>query len=279
MPNGHWNRAALKNDLLQAATRELEQNKIVLDKRVSRLSTLNEDLVRFSKAISHDLQEPIRKVALFADIIYREEKQKLSESSLSSIDKIKSGSKRMRDLISCLQQYVGVDTAHAAITNCDLSVIIATAQQKAIIDTRFPEIIAHISKMPIIDGYSDQLELLFYHLITNSIRFRRGSQTDITIDCDIIQQNSFKATHDKYRYIDVARIRFADKGIGFDDRYAAYIFQLFKKAHNTDEGLGFGLAICKKIAENHYGEITAQGVAGNGSTFTILLPLIQEAEV
>jgi sigma-B regulation protein RsbU (phosphoserine phosphatase) len=90
---------------------------------------------------------------------------------------------------------------------------------------------------------------------------------------DIIQQNSYSAIRGKYRYMDFVRITYTDNGIGFDNQYSDYIFRLFKKINTDSEGIGFGLALAKKIVEFHHGSISAQGNRGVGATFTILLPL------
>jgi len=269
-------RSLNKNELLQQTTRELEQSKADLDKQVTRLANLNEGLVEFSNVIAHDIQEPIRKISMFADIIFREDKARLSEVSKVSVDKIKALSRRMRDLVSCLQQYVSVDTTNKDIMHCDLDDVLARAKFKALIDTGFPEIGLTVKALPEIEGNCAQLELMFYHLFSNAIQFRKeGGRVCVSVESDIIQQNSYKATQGKYKYIDFVRIRFADTSRGFDNRYNDYVFGLFKKAHPDTEGLGFGLALCKKIVDNHYGAISAQSSLQSGTIVTILLPIRQ----
>lgn len=261
-----------KNELLYQTKAELEQHKIELDRQVTRLSNLNEDLVEFGNVISHDVQEPIRKIAMFADIIYREDHGKLSDVSKTSISKIKIASRRMRDLISCLQQFISVDAPQTEVELCDIDDLISRARLRVMFDTQFRDIEINTGLLPKVEGLQDQLELMFYHLLLNAVQFRRDEKVTIQVEADIIQQNSYQATEGKYRYTDFVRIRFTDMGVGFDSQYSEYIFGLFKKAHAEATGLGFGLALCRKIVANHNGTITASSSGQKGTTFTILLP-------
>ena len=261
------------NERLLKATEELEHSKQELDRQVTRLSWINEDLVEFSHVISHDIQEPIRKIAMFADMIDRENHSQLTPLSKMSVEKINSASRKMRDLISCLQQYVSVDAISTTTDHCNLTKIITAARVQAMIDSRFENVTVNTGSLPSIEGHCGQLQLLFYHLISNSIQFRKeATPPEITIEADIIQENSFQTTEEKYKYIDFARITYTDNGKGFSNDYKDYVFQLFKKVHVEATGLGFGLALCRKIVKNHYGSITARSSKDGGTTFTILLP-------
>ncbi len=268
--------ALQRNELLLQAQAELETSKQELDRQVRRLSLLNQDLAQFSDVISHDVQEPIRKIAMFADIIRREEDARISEVSKLSLDKIGVAGNRMRRLISSLQQFVSVDTSSSAVEPCNLNKIIRQARLKVIIDFQYQNFEIDAAALPEVEGRCEQLELLFYHLILNAVQFRKeGEPARITVVGDIVQHNSFTTIKGKYRYIDFLRIKFSDSGRGFNPEYAEYIFQLFRKGHADTPGLGFGLALCRKIVENHYGSITARGEEGKGASFILLLPLKQ----
>ena len=268
--------ALTRNDQLVQLAKDLEKHKIELDQKLTRLSMLHSDLAQFSNVISHDIQEPIRKIAMFTDIIHREESGKLAEVSEVAIEKIRHSSLRMRDLVSSLQQYVSVDTMSATTGECVLTEILGRARIKVIIDTGVRSIDLHTHNLPTIEGDCDQLDLLFYHLIRNSVQFRKeGEHANIRVEAEIIQQNSYRTIQGKYRYTDFARIRFADSGEGFDAQYASYIFQLFRKTNPQSPGLGFGLALCKKIVDNHNGSISASSQPGKGAVFTIMLPVRQ----
>lgn len=141
-------------------------------------------------------------------------------------------------------------------------------------ETPLDNIIINADRLPVVEGHCDQFSLLFYHLISNSIQFRKeDGATKISIEADSIQQNRYRNIKGKYQYTDFVRITFSDNGKGFEPQYARYIFQLFEKAHPDAPGMGFGLALCKKIVENYYGSITAKSAVGEGARFTILLPV------
>jgi sigma-B regulation protein RsbU (phosphoserine phosphatase) len=125
--------------------------------------------------------------------------------------------------------------------------------------------------LPSITGYESQLTELFFRLLENSVKFR-STERDlvIRIRCTSVQENIFRVTEGNYRYIDFLKIVYTDNGIGFDNRYNEYIFQILKRIENKGTGLGFGLAFCKKIVQNHGGTISASS-NGKGATFTILL--------
>jgi len=270
--------AIQKNEQLLQSQADLEVSKISLDQRVTQLSLLNDDLARFSKVISHDMQEPIRKIAMFTDILGRELKGEESEKFRHATARIASASARLRNLISCIDQYVNLDIQKSPIEACDLNIVIENARMRASASLGGAEIEISTNGLPVLEAKTDQLELLFYQLIMNAVQFRKPgtTQTHIHIEADIIQQNSFLALHGRYRYIDYVRIVFSDDGSGFRQEYNEYIFQLFKSAHDGHDGLGFGLALCRKIVSGHFGTITAHSEPSQGATFRIQLPLMAE---
>ncbi|MBT1705963.1 sensor histidine kinase [Chryseosolibacter indicus] len=129
--------------------------------------------------------------------------------------------------------------------------------------------------LPTIHAVPGQIHQLFYNLINNSLKFSKpGYPVHITIrSAPCTEQTLIRSKHldESKQYI---RVDVADNGIGFDQKYAQQIFELFKRLHakNEFEGTGIGLALCKKIVENHNGAIWADGQSGKGSTFSILLP-------
>jgi sigma-B regulation protein RsbU (phosphoserine phosphatase) len=233
-----------RNEYLLRAQHELEQNKIELDRKISKLVLINEDLVQFSKVISHDIQEPIRKIALFADLVRRDDRSLLSATGREAVEKIKLSSRRMRDLITALEQFVSLSRESDGPRLCDLNEIMETARMKAIMDSREMDLMITADPLPAVQGHCGQLELLFYHLFSNAIRYKKPQTTaTVRIEATLIQQNSYKATKDKYRYEDFVRIVFSDEGQGFSAEHQEYVFQLFKKLHQGSAGIGFGLAL------------------------------------
>ncbi len=268
--------ALAKTEGLQELTRELEQSRQDLDRQVSRLSAVHADLARFSEVVSHDMQEPARKMAIFADLIRRGDGAALSPAGAMAVERITAASERLTGLIASLQQYVSVDARAALPQPCDLNALVEAARAKVEAEAAGVEIVFSAGPLPVVVGQAAQLELLAYHLIGNAVRFRKeGAAAAIAVDADVIRQNSYRSTEGKYRYAEFARIRFSDRGRGFDKAYEEYVFQLFERADGGDggSGLGFGLALCRRIVESHGGSMSAKGVVGEGARFEVVLPV------
>jgi sigma-B regulation protein RsbU (phosphoserine phosphatase) len=267
--------ALLKNELLIAARTELEAHKMELDRQIVKLSQLNREVREFSKVISHDIQEPIRKISLFADLALHEPMIRDNVVVEKSFDRIKSSCLKMARMVNCLEAFIAIDNADATLTPTDLNNIITRSKSKVIRNTGFTDITIHSDPLPVIKGYEDQLEILFYNLMENAVKFRKpGMEVLIDIRYTTFQENSYKSTSGSYRYIDMIQIKFSDNGKGFQPAYAEHIFRLFQKLDPESEGLGLGLALCKKVTDNHFGGISVHTEPGNGTTFTILLPLV-----
>ncbi|GAA4398318.1 hypothetical protein GCM10023187_08840 [Nibrella viscosa] len=270
--------ALLKNEELSRTQQELEQYKEELDRRISQLEQRNQELTQFNKIISHDLLEPVRKITTFLDLLQLENRAALTQKGNEAIDRAILASRQIRQMITNLREFVSVDIASLKPTVVDLNEIVDSALHKARLHTGYDRLSLHIEPLPVIEGNPKQLELLFYNLIDNAIKFHRpdiDAITSIDLNCSIIQHNSYRAFKGKYKYIDFAKITFTDNGIGFDNSYRDYVFLIQKKLNPTTSGLGFGLSLCKKIVENHAGSIYADSTPGQGTRFTILLPVKQ----
>ena len=131
-----------------------------------------------------------------------------------------------------------------------------------------------IGPLPTVQGARRQIEALFVHLFDNAVTFSApGAAPRVVVRGQEVQENSFRATEGRYRYVDHARVVVEDNGAGFDARYSDYIFEALRKLDPASPGLGLGLAVCRKVAENHFGSIKAEPMAGGGSRFTVMLPL------
>jgi sigma-B regulation protein RsbU (phosphoserine phosphatase) len=263
-----------KNVRLQEMASELEESKQELDKQISRLSTLNEGLVQFGNVISHDMQEPVHKIAMLADIVSQDDGQVLSGRSQTAIKKINRATGRLQNLINSLQEFVSVEVNNKPIMACELKNIMQAAVAKTKAEANGNDMSVQIGPLPTIEGDKHHLELLFYHIIKNAVQQKQpNTQAAITVVADIIQHNSYKATKGKYKYVDFARIQIRDSGKGFKQEYNNYVFQLFKKLDPDSPGLGFGLALCKKIVEYHSGSISVKSAVNEGTTITVMLPV------
>jgi phosphoserine phosphatase RsbU/P len=200
----------------------------------------------------------------------------MSLTGQRSLERIKAVSARMDQLVTALQQFVALDVADEPFVEVDLGEVVDCARQLVSERAGLGEAKLRIEPLPIIQGRRRQLLLLFFHLLDNAVKFRRP---DVGLQIDIeyrqIQHNSFRAIKDKYSYTDFARIVFSDNGSGFENRFSDYVFEVLRKLDPNTPGPGVGLAISRKVAENHNGSISVESEPGKGTRFTLLLPLRQ----
>jgi phosphoserine phosphatase RsbU/P len=265
-------KALAENKELQQLKAQLEMQTLDLDRHYQSLFLINQNLVEFSKIVSHDLQEPLRKIRLFTDVVRSDKKNKLSPQSQSAMSKIDIATERIKLLTTGLQEYISIDS-DIARAQVDLNEVVEAAKEKAICQRNFSEFDLHYESLPTIEGFRKQLELFFYHLIDNSIKFReRSRKLTIQIETTLLDENLYKVSQDKYRFAEHIRISFADNGAGFDLEYKDYVVGMLKKMDPTTEGLGIGLSIIKKITENHNGKLDLHTNKGKGTTVWVTLP-------
>lgn len=221
--------------------------------------------------VCHDLQEPLRKIALFSSMIAEDPKSHLSEESVTYLERIMVSVKRMQHLTDNLLAYSHLENNENEFEKIDLNLIankVIENLSERIIST---EAIINISELPTIKAYPLLISKLFTCLVNNALLYiHPGSPPNITISSSITKEND----------IEYYKIEFIDSGIGFPQDKALKIFEPFQRLHSKDkyEGSGMSLAICKKIAQMHNGSITAYSTPDKGAVFTILLP-IKEFEI
>ncbi|MBU2927418.1 CHASE3 domain-containing protein [Winogradskyella psychrotolerans] len=258
------------------ATNEVENYRII-EQRNQELERTNKELSAFNYVASHDLQEPLRKIQTFLSRLESKEKDRISESGKDYIQRMKSASARMRMLIEDLLQYSRTNTSEKEYIKTNMNMLLEDAQAELFdsIEEKQAKIIC--DELPTMDVVSFQIQQLFINLISNSLKYsREGVPPIIEITHQEVlsrEVNQIKNSLYKYHH----KITFKDNGIGFDQVYADKIFLLFNRLHGKSEysGTGIGLAICKKIVENHKGIIIAKGEPNIGATFTIYLPFLK----
>ena len=249
-------------------------NEVALEHKNKELEKMNKELQSFAYISSHDLQEPLRKIQLFSAHILAEEHENLSDTGKDKFRRIQNAAQRMQALINDLLDYSRASTAERKFEIASLTLL-----TKQVLDDLAEEIKAQdaavemkeLCEVPVI---SFQFRQLLYNLISNALKFRKPDTSPvISITSAKGYGKEFapqKLEGDKM----YCRVSIKDNGIGFEPEYNEKIFEVFQRLHGRHEfsGTGIGLAIVKKIAENHGGMITASAVPGEGSQFDVYLP-------
>jgi PAS domain S-box-containing protein len=262
-----------RTEALQKANKELEEIN-------TKLVSTNEELEQYAYVASHDLQEPLRKISMFSNLLKDRDKDNIHKTT---IDKIVRSSERMSLLIKDLLEFsrlLNPDTRFIR-TNMQTIVHAITMDFELLIEEKQAEII--IDKLPVIDAVPLQMNQLFYNLIGNALKFITADTIPhIIIKCSKISREEARL-HIQQPFTDSDYYCFtiADNGIGIDEQYQKQIFEVFKRLHSRTEysGSGIGLAICRRIAVNHGGAIYIKSALGEGTTFHIILPEKQPKEI
>lgn len=241
----------------------LEQKNIELEKT-------NQELESFNYIASHDLQEPLRKIRTFSGLILHGADSNLSDKSKNYISKIGASADRMQDLIKSLVSYSRVAISEKQFENTNLEKLVKEVVSEIIEDDpQKAEFV--INNLPTLKTMKSQMKQLFNNLFQNSIKYCRADvKPRITVSSETVASKELDC--------ECHKILVQDNGLGFDMEYSSKIFNLFQRLHdkNKYDGTGIGLAICKKVIDNHHGLIRAHSVEGEGTTFEILIPVSHE---
>ncbi|WP_051054188.1 sensor histidine kinase [Fibrella aestuarina] len=264
---------------------ELKQHQEALEMAIQELRRANDNLQQFAYVASHDLQEPLRKIQSFGNMLAVGQAATLDASTQDLIQRMQAAAKRMSVLISDLLTYSRLTTQQepfrpVSLTN--LLPMVLTNLTEAITESGAQ---VNWSELPTINGDPAQLEQLFDNLLANAIKFRHTDTVPIvTVSADWLLFNDIpqavrarlpnRLLQQPGQQTSFWAISITDNGIGFDEKYLNRIFVVFQRLHgkNRYPGTGIGLAICQKIVDNHGGAITATSAPGQGSTFTVYLP-------
>ncbi|CCH01095.1 Phytochrome-like protein cph1 [Fibrella aestuarina BUZ 2] len=260
---------------------ELEQR---VNQRTQELNLANQDLKRsnenlqqFAYIASHDLQEPLRKIQSFGDLVLRQTAAPLDDQSRFMLQRMVEAGNRMSALVNDLLTFSRVKTRQEAFKQVSLQKIMARVLDTLDLAIEQTGASIHLQALPRVNGDEMQLGQLFQNLLSNSLKFAAGDRTPVisitvgeqeraTLPPDVVPSGHAERFH---------RIGVVDNGIGFDTKYLDRIFQVFQRLHGKNQytGTGIGLAICQRVVENHGGAITAQSQPGQGSTFIVYLPV------
>lgn len=254
---------------------KLKLNALELEQKNEELEKMNQELQSFAYISSHDLQEPLRKIQTFATLILEKEFENLSDNGKDKFQRMQNAAKRMQTLINDLLSYSRTNIQERVFEKTDLSRIVEEVKED--LKEEIEQKNATIENCENCEAniIPFQFRQLLYNLISNSLKFSKPeTPIVIKINSKIVKGAALenKKLEPETNY---CHIQIQDNGIGFEQQYSAKIFEVFQRLHGKLEysGTGIGLAIVKKIVDNHNGIITATGEKNKGATFDIYIPV------
>jgi signal transduction histidine kinase len=267
-----------KNLELEIKERKISEQKITelnrqLLENISNLESANKELDLFAFMASHDLQEPLRKIRFYSDRLIHRCNDMITDEGKDDVGRIQRLSERMQTMIKDILSFSKISADEQPLIKTDLNVIMrdVVADLETEVNTKNAQII--IDALPSLHVNAALMRLLFINLVGNALKFSKKTETPVI---KISAETNFNGDPDhpgvKNNYV---RINVQDNGIGFEQKYAKQIFDMFKRLNGKSEfdGTGIGLALCKRIVEKHHGFLSAKSKAGEGATFIISLPM------
>lgn len=245
-----------------------------LEQKNRELEQINRELESFAYIASHDLQEPLRNIKIFSDLIREAESKNLSARGAQLFSRIISATGRMQKLIEDLLAFSQIQSARVEFEAVNLNAVLRETELVFTEEIREKGVKINAADLPVVMGIPFQLQQLLGNVISNAIKYRKkDTAPQIDITCETVYGSAFlsEGVVPGKRYY---RITVSDNGIGFEQKYAQKIFEVFQRLHGKEEysGTGIGLAICKKIVQTHGGFIYATGSLNEGASFFICLP-------
>lgn len=259
------------NRQLKAEITDRSRAERALERTNRALSQSNRELQDFAYAASHDLQEPLRKISSFSDLLISDYADRLDDAGQEYVERMQDAALRMSRLIRDLLAFSRVKTRAKPFEQVDLNEIVTEVLEDLLVAIEESGGQVDVGHLPGLDADPTQMRQLFQNLISNGLKFHRhGISPQISVSAELVDRNGETT----------CRIEISDNGIGFESKYLDRIFSPFQRLHakSAYPGTGIGLAICRRIVERHNGEITAESDPGNGSTFIVTLPCSQENE-
>lgn len=256
---------------------QLEDANRLLAETNHALESSNHDLQQFASVASHDLQEPLRKIQIFSNILLEKNRSVLNADSQKYIDKIIGSAGRMKTLIIDILNYSKLSAHDNNFDTVDLNEVVKDLLEDFELIIQEKEAVITVDLLPRIHANRGQLRQVFQNLLSNALKFsKNGEPPAINIKSRRLREKSFDSPVQENGPYCLISIK--DKGIGFDKKYGTHIFALFERLHSKDtyEGTGIGLAITKKIIEKHNGLVSAKSNPGEGAEFLLLLPVEQK---
>ncbi len=258
------NERKISEEQIRDLNRKLQDN-------IDHLETANKDLDRFAFMSSHDLQEPLRKIRTFTDLLYTKYKNLFNDDAVKYISRIQNAAERMQTLIKDILEFSQLSNDNSRFINTDLNVLVkeVIADKEVLVQEK--KAVITVKTLPSLNVNPGLMRPLFSNLIGNAIKYKK-KDVDPVIN---IYAEQLDGNDNGNRDRKFCRIFIQDNGIGFDQKYAEQIFEMFTRLHGNSQyqGTGIGLALCKQIVEKHNGFISALSKENEGATFIISFPV------
>jgi PAS domain S-box-containing protein len=256
-------------DALRSSEEKLRQS-------ATQLERSNHELQDFAYVASHDLQEPLRKIVVFGERLKDKKIDDLGPEARDYLERMQKAAARMQTLINDLLTFSRVTTKARPFTPVNLAEVAADVVND--LEGRIEQVkgrVEIVGTLPVIDAEALQMRQLLQNLMGNALKFRRPEEPPVVkVEAEIVSGPGTPPQQ-------LCKLTVSDNGIGFDEKYLDRIFNVFQRLHtrNEYEGTGMGLAITRKIALYHGGEITAKSTLGQGATFIVTLPVSHHKQV
>ena len=256
-----------------------EEMEALVKQRTEELERSNSDLQQFAHVASHDLKEPLRKIMVFSNQLIDSMGDQISPKALANAEKINKSAKRLSGMVDGVLNYSIVNANDDEMQSIDLNEVIKDVLSDLELVIEQKNVDVQVSELPEVIGIPSLVQQLFYNLINNALKFSRENvQPKIIISAGIVHTYDLPMGYSKNGIAKYSDIRIQDNGIGFNQKYAETLFNIFIRLNPKEkyEGTGLGLTLCKKIADRHHGKIIAEGKEGEGACFRVLLPVKDE---
>lgn len=260
----------------QRLERLVAERTMALNQLNADLERSNLDLMQFASVASHDLKEPLRKIEAFSNLLAMSLGDKLNKDEAQHFERIIRAVARMQSLVDDVLRFSKLSKQDARFESVDLTIVLSRILDDLDIRIQERDAQVRVDTLPVIQAIPGQMHQLFQNLISNALKFSRDQPPLITIqNCPV--NSAMRETFNLAGSVPYVMIKVTDNGIGFNMKYADKIFGMFQRLNNKGDypGTGIGLAICRRIVENHQGVIFADSQPNQGASFTILLPVEQ----
>jgi two-component system CheB/CheR fusion protein len=265
-------------DIIARNYEDLEITSQKLSESNIQLERSNFDLLQFASVASHDLKEPLRKIQAFGNLLQSKINGKLSETETGYFDKMINASNRMQYLIDDVLTLSKLSNNGIVKETTDLKALVKEICGDLEVSIRDKKAVIKIGDLPYIDAVPGQMRQVFQNLISNALKFAGPNPPVISIEQKPVSPEYVEMlgiSPENFTCVEVS-----DNGIGFENEYSEKIFGIFQRLHGRNfEGTGIGLAIARKIVENHGGHIFARGEVNKGATFRVILPITPQSSI